>query len=233
MTMEDFKTIMNTIIVEIQRKKEDCKLLSSKALIILDSHASRNCPSLWTLLKERGIDLLTLPSHSSHKIQPLDRGVNAILKEKLRQIWKKIPTALIGDYRSAIAHCLPTALHHSLSPESVIDSWKQSGLEPLAPSLILDPLPFTRDGTLDYFAKQSKTRVRIDGRLLTGEETIVSVLTPTAPEELEIEEDIGEEMVVLERRRVIDFSKTTDCEDDGLHILKVKRVKKEILRDDM
>lgn len=49
-------------------------------VLIMDSHASHINPDIITLAKENEIYILTLPSHTTHLLQPLDVGVYKSLK---------------------------------------------------------------------------------------------------------------------------------------------------------
>ena len=51
-------------------------------LLILDNHTSHLSLTAITYCRDNGIHLLTLPPHSSYKIQPLDRGFFGPLKTK-------------------------------------------------------------------------------------------------------------------------------------------------------
>ncbi|KAH7826927.1 uncharacterized protein MONOS_2615 [Monocercomonoides exilis] len=61
------------------------------ALIILDGHASRHNINLWKMFSSANVDVVVLPSHTSHILQPLDLGPNAELKKQLKRI-KNEPT---------------------------------------------------------------------------------------------------------------------------------------------
>lgn len=63
MTAENFKVFMQHFVDVITCNQEN------KVLLILDNHES------YTVLKyckENGVQLLTLPPHCSHRLQPLD-----------------------------------------------------------------------------------------------------------------------------------------------------------------
>lgn len=51
-----------------------------KVVLILDNHESHVSIAVLNYCKENGIILLTLPPHTSHKTQPLDRTVFKSLK---------------------------------------------------------------------------------------------------------------------------------------------------------
>lgn len=57
---------------------------TSPCLIVMDNHDSHVSIESLTFAKNSGIHLLTLPPHTSHKLQPLDVSVYAVLKECYR-----------------------------------------------------------------------------------------------------------------------------------------------------
>ena len=58
---------------------------SEPALLFLDSHSTRNSPEALELLRSHNVFTVTIPAHTSHIIQPMDRGVNLSFKEALRK----------------------------------------------------------------------------------------------------------------------------------------------------
>ena len=50
------------------------------SLILLDGHHSHKTLSAINFCREKGIDLLTFPPHTTHKLQPLDRSYFKSLK---------------------------------------------------------------------------------------------------------------------------------------------------------
>ncbi|GFQ81979.1 DDE-1 domain-containing protein [Trichonephila clavata] len=49
--------------------------VNQQVLLLLDNHKSHVSIESNPLTKEHGIVMLTFPPHTSHKLQPLDRGV--------------------------------------------------------------------------------------------------------------------------------------------------------------
>jgi hypothetical protein len=92
-------------------------------------------------------------------------------------------------YRQAIAEVLVEAVHRALSPKVIQHAWKIGGLYPVNPAAVLDHLPELRDGTKEYFEKQSTTRPRIDSKFLSSEQVIAEfkrrTLTPESQQELD------------------------------------------------
>ncbi|XP_043461954.1 tigger transposable element-derived protein 1-like [Leptopilina heterotoma] len=61
-------------------KQHAIKASTKRTLLILDNHESHMTIEALEFCKQNNIDLLTLPPHTSHKLQPLDRGVFGPLK---------------------------------------------------------------------------------------------------------------------------------------------------------
>ncbi|XP_060603989.1 uncharacterized protein LOC132756861 [Ruditapes philippinarum] len=54
-------------------------------LLTMDNHASHFCPDLVDLAIEEGIELLFLPPHATHLLEPLDKGFFHLLKLKMAE----------------------------------------------------------------------------------------------------------------------------------------------------
>lgn len=78
------KYVENVIIPRIEEKRRLLGKQTSKALLLLDGHTSRQQSALLAKCAAHNLILLTIPAHTSNKIQPLDCGVNSVLKKKLR-----------------------------------------------------------------------------------------------------------------------------------------------------
>ena len=70
--------IRNVFIPELTNRRQLLALQDSHddyALLLVDGHSSRHVPDALTMLREMRVDVLCIPSHTSHIIQPLDCGV--------------------------------------------------------------------------------------------------------------------------------------------------------------
>ena len=80
-TISSFESIMKTIIIpSIIKKRDSLNMKDHYALLLLDSHSSRFTSSTWELCNSNHIVAMTIPSHTSHILQPLDRSCNGVLK---------------------------------------------------------------------------------------------------------------------------------------------------------
>jgi hypothetical protein len=68
-----FEYEMRNIIIPYVKRMQDkaTEGESTRALLILDGHASRQNLALWKEFAELGIDVVTLPAHTSHILPPL------------------------------------------------------------------------------------------------------------------------------------------------------------------
>ena len=97
--------------------------------------SSRANPSLLQKLSDSRIDVVTIPTHTSHIVQPLDLTVNASLKASLRASCKKRGQNL---RRSDLIQSTREALYHALYPETITNGIKRAGIHPLDQSLVLN-----------------------------------------------------------------------------------------------
>ena len=96
-TKEIFEGYMKNIVIPsfVERRAKLKEGKSRKGLIILDGHSSRNNPDLMEKFMENDIVCLTIPSHTSHILQPLDNMVFATFKQSMgrgRWNWKRKPS---------------------------------------------------------------------------------------------------------------------------------------------
>ena len=81
-TITSFEFIMRKIIIPaIVNKRKFLNYENEKALLVLDSHSSRFNSQVWKDCAANNIIALTIPSHTSHFLQPLDCGPNGVMKK--------------------------------------------------------------------------------------------------------------------------------------------------------
>jgi len=94
-------------LVKVINEKKDCeyekKLLfhystiNRRAVLIVDGHKSRYDPETLKCLREADIDLVVLPAHTSHFLQPLDLKLNGLIKDKFGQEITEALPAVLSD----------------------------------------------------------------------------------------------------------------------------------------
>lgn len=102
-------------------------------LLILDNHTSHVSIEAVDLCKSSGIVLLTLPPHTSHKLQPLDRCVFGPLKtyfNKAIDNWMRTtPGRPVSIYE--VGQLASTAFNLSMTPANILSAFRCTGIYPL------------------------------------------------------------------------------------------------------
>jgi len=98
MTKERFFEIMRDVFVKhVESVREQYGLEGQRAVLVVDGHLSRYSVKTIDLLMEHNIHLLILPAHSSHITQPLDLGLNRLLKMRFRELLPRMkPKVLLS-----------------------------------------------------------------------------------------------------------------------------------------
>jgi len=89
MDQKTFAKVMNDVFI---KKVEQIRLNvegNKRAVLLVDGHISRYGLDCLELLKTKNIDLVAFPAHTSHVVQPLDLGLNRIIKAYFREEWPK------------------------------------------------------------------------------------------------------------------------------------------------
>lgn len=111
-----------------------------KVLLILDGHESHKSMEAIAFARENGIVMVTLPPHTSHKLQPLDRTCFGPLKKNYYtelDIWhRNNPNQTFSIYN--IAAALGRAWGPAFSYSNVTAGFKVTGIYPLNPNIFTD-----------------------------------------------------------------------------------------------
>jgi hypothetical protein len=107
----------------------------------LDGHSSRLSPALWRRFADARVDVLCLPAHSTHLLQPLDRFVNAEFNRQLRVLQRPPGKRQQAKHLLPFLFSLSTALRRATDPELIALSFAAAGIVPLDPRIILEELP--------------------------------------------------------------------------------------------
>jgi hypothetical protein len=115
---------------------------TQRRLLIMDGHSSHITANVIAYCMEHAIDLLILPPHTSHMLQPLDLSVFSPLKRALAaetDAASRVDTGRI--LRSEWTSMYIRARQAALRPSNILAGWKASGLWPLSPITVLAKLP--------------------------------------------------------------------------------------------
>ena len=111
--------------------------VDQKILLVLDNHESHISIEAITLAKKHGIIMLTFPPHTSHKLQPLDRGVFGPFKKYYSTAcssWMLINPGkpiTIYDVAENVGKAFPLAF----TPVNILAGFRVSGVWPVNPDI--------------------------------------------------------------------------------------------------
>ncbi|MCO5567808.1 hypothetical protein L7F22_021504 [Adiantum nelumboides] len=106
---------------------------SSRHLLILDGHGSHVSMDVVAKAQDSGIDIITLPAHTSHKLQPLDVTVFKSLKvqfRKERDIWQQ-RTSSRQATKTELATIVAKAIESSVTESNIKEGFRATGIWPL------------------------------------------------------------------------------------------------------
>lgn len=142
-------------------------------LLILDNHTSHVSIEAVDLCKRSGIVLLTLPPHTSHKLQPLDRCVFGPLKtyfNKAIDNWMRTnPGRPVSNYE--VGQLASTAFNLSMTPANILSAFRCTGIYPLNTEIF---------GDHEYMPASVTDRPNPEPNAEPNAEPITAPLTPTA-----------------------------------------------------
>jgi hypothetical protein len=111
-------------------------------LLIMDGHGSHITANVIAFCMEHAIDLLILPPHTSHVLQPLDVSVFAPLKRALAIETDAVSRLDPGRIRRVEwTEMYIRAREKAFTPPNILSGWRSTGLEPLSPITVLEKLP--------------------------------------------------------------------------------------------
>ena len=123
---------------------------NERRLLILDGHGSHLKSPFIGFCIQHAIDLMVLPSHSSHMTQPLDVGIFGPLKRELTSYADKSAVFNAGRIsKSEWATNLVKARKKAMSKDNIMVGWKNTGLSPFAPFRVLRKVPTPSTPTQD------------------------------------------------------------------------------------
>ena len=109
-------------------------------LLILDGHGSHVSIDLIELARSNGVDLLCLPSHTTHILQPLDVGVFKSFKTHFSKACSRYISANPGRVITAdkLASLIAEAWPHSFTALNIMSGFRKCGVFPFNPSAVTD-----------------------------------------------------------------------------------------------
>jgi len=161
---------------------------TDRRLLILDGHGSHTTDEFMWLAYQNNIQLLYLPAHCSHILQPLDLSVFSVLKRAYRrhlQAWMACGVSDTSAFgRRTFLECYQKAREEAISERTVRGGWKAGGLwpqdinKPLNNPLLLENANRARSATPE--PSQPVVQATFDDSD-TNEEVNELLLTPRKP----------------------------------------------------
>lgn len=149
--------ILNHIMPAIQNSKKN-----QRALIILDGHSSRKNKTLLSKLYENEIDVLCLPSHSSHFLQPLDVTVNSVFQTQRAKLTNS------SDWLE-IMKSTKKSLYFATYEETIKSGFSRTGIYPFDDKKILQDETILKTLNTSDIIDNSQTN-SLSGKILTSTE---------------------------------------------------------------
>jgi hypothetical protein len=144
-----------TTVFELQTQPSQA---NSRRLLVLDGHGSHMTANVIAFCMENEIDLLVLPPHCSHILQPLDVSIFAPLKCALAIETDSVARLDPGRVaRTEWKQMYIRAREKAFTSSNIVSGWKATGLQPLSPIEVLSKLPETSDRTTDTPRTPTKT----------------------------------------------------------------------------
>lgn len=114
---------------------------NSRRLLVLDGHSSHVTANVIRFCIEKNIDLLVLPPHTSHELQPLDVGVFSALKSALA-IETDSRTRLDSGRISKVewVEMYMRARQRAITKRNIESGFRKTGIWPLSPITVLERL---------------------------------------------------------------------------------------------
>lgn len=134
MTSENFEKYLQHFIKSVKCNNDN------KILLILDNHISHISPTVLSLCKENGIVMLTIPPHTSHRLQPLDVAVYGPFKTYFNQACDDFMVNHPGQTIALqdIAGLVGKAYQKSITPINITKGFLKTGIYPYDAHIFTD-----------------------------------------------------------------------------------------------
>jgi hypothetical protein len=150
-----------------------------RVLLILDGHSTRRNVLAMLIFDFFGVDVLILPGHCTHVLQPFDVGLASGLKAEFKKLLLRMINELMhaegrtksDTCRRILVQCFVNALHTATSQLNLRSAFATTGFVPLDPQRPLES-PFVHPGHEEVFQSIRPRPTSINACLLTSVEAI-------------------------------------------------------------
>ncbi|KAH7827035.1 uncharacterized protein MONOS_9883 [Monocercomonoides exilis] len=129
------------ILPSINEKRIAIGLQHNHAALVMDGGTGHFSTEIVKLCKDNLIDLIQLPSHTSHLLQPNDQYIFANMKKCFKKSTECGKTNTTSERRKEFISVLKEAIAMASFPSTIKASWRVTGLHPLNPDAVLAQLP--------------------------------------------------------------------------------------------
>lgn len=141
---------------------------TARRMLIMDGHSSHVTAKVISFCMQNAIDLLIMPPHCSHVLQPLDVSVFAPLKRALGKETDRV--ARLDSSRIARVQWTEMYMRAhktAFSTSNICSGWRATGLYPLYPDVVLDKVGHARkSASVNQRGNDLSTEVNVDTSLL-------------------------------------------------------------------
>lgn len=107
--------------------------------MIVDGHDSHKTEQFITIAEEYNVILCALPPHTTHLLQPLDVKVFQQCKHFHQKALDKAVRSFDYEYKlRTFLSDLPHIRNQSLTIKTIQSGWREAGLWPYNPALVID-----------------------------------------------------------------------------------------------
>ncbi|KFY31266.1 hypothetical protein V493_01258 [Pseudogymnoascus sp. VKM F-4281 (FW-2241)] len=120
-------------------------------LLVVDGHESHKTERFLTLAEEHNIIICCLPAHTTHLLQPLDVAVFKQCKHFHQKALDQAVRSYDYEYKlRTFLSDLPQIRQRSLTVHTIQSGWRNAGLYPYNPPLVIDKIQETWNQTPEY-----------------------------------------------------------------------------------
>ena len=121
-------------------------------LLLLDNHGSHTSERFRQTAQEYNITPFAFPSHTTHLLQPLDVKVFQQYKHFHQKAIEKAVRVLDFEYKlRTFLLDLKEVRSQALTQRTICSGWREAGLWPYKPSIVIDKIPAYRNTTPDFY----------------------------------------------------------------------------------
>jgi hypothetical protein len=168
--------VLNVFIPHVQSMRASLWLAPDEpALLLLDGHSSRGSVRALSALREAGIVARTIPSHTSHVCQPLDRGVFRVFKKTIAERKRGIYSLNLPEKRLKLLELADVAWHNASHHSVIKEAWRVSGMFPLDMTVLLMQTGMIVESSSGTVRPHERSGVVISNRVITSDQVLLEL----------------------------------------------------------